>query len=222
VGGRIFRRRASAPTPLRYLVYLSDTKIDMLLEQIPEPVRRRVATELKLDLKLISLTVTAGESPLGRESRLAKLDLVERYLEQHHEIGSVSEPSGYFRGRLPMAWAPIGMPDPASGIAFFCGYEQRRLVALGGSPAHLLGVGSADRGLGSHPFAIQAALNSAAGGADPMRLGDDLLAVAQELYQTPQLVEFLARRITMAPLRDLAPGADYLLGTPLYVQVVDA
>ena len=43
-----FRRRTEQARALRYMAYVSDTKIDMLISQIQEPLRRSIATELKL------------------------------------------------------------------------------------------------------------------------------------------------------------------------------
>jgi hypothetical protein len=36
---------------MRYYIYISDAKVDMLLSQIPHEQRNKIATELKLDFK---------------------------------------------------------------------------------------------------------------------------------------------------------------------------
>ena len=39
--------------PLRFYVYVSDAKVDMLLAQIPQGLMKRFAAELTIDLKLL-------------------------------------------------------------------------------------------------------------------------------------------------------------------------
>ena len=39
---------------MRYYVYVSDSKVDMLYSQMPRGIRDRIAAELKIDLKVIS------------------------------------------------------------------------------------------------------------------------------------------------------------------------
>lgn len=39
--------------PTRHFMYVSDTKVDMLLAQIPQSQKQKIAIELKLDLKLL-------------------------------------------------------------------------------------------------------------------------------------------------------------------------
>lgn len=39
---------------MRYYLYLSDAKLDMLFEQIPQKLLPRLVTEAKVDLKVVS------------------------------------------------------------------------------------------------------------------------------------------------------------------------
>jgi hypothetical protein len=49
--------------PLRYYIYVSDYKLDMLYEQISPAQRRRISGELDIDLKLAGLTLRGSEQP---------------------------------------------------------------------------------------------------------------------------------------------------------------
>ena len=41
---------------MKYYVYVSDAKLDMLSEQVPLPLRQRIAGELKVDVQVFALT----------------------------------------------------------------------------------------------------------------------------------------------------------------------
>src|SRR5262245_26427302 len=93
-------------TPARYYVYISDAKVDMLYEQVPQGSLSRLASEVKVDLKVIGVTLKQAETP--QPVRLAKLAIVERYLETGYPIGTIERPGSYFRGRMPMKWGYLG------------------------------------------------------------------------------------------------------------------
>src|ERR671925_521852 len=76
----------------------------MLFAQIPTKLRRRVASELKIDLKIVAATLTPTTP---QDSRYSKLELVETFLRKHAAVGSVDEPDAYFGGRLEMTWGPM-------------------------------------------------------------------------------------------------------------------
>jgi hypothetical protein len=53
----------AVPEPsLRYFVYVSDTKLNNLFDQISPKLRQRLSAEAKVDLKLASLTVKEAQS----------------------------------------------------------------------------------------------------------------------------------------------------------------
>lgn len=92
------RVKGKTADPLRYLVYVSDLKLQMFLEQIDEPVRRSIAAQLKLDLKLVSLTLASStvDRSLRQRSRIAK---ARRYRGLHPTSSSCRRPN--FQARLP-------------------------------------------------------------------------------------------------------------------------
>jgi hypothetical protein len=52
---------------MKYYVYVSRTKVDMLVSQIPPKISQRIAAELDIDLKLIQVKLTSTH-PGGRLS----------------------------------------------------------------------------------------------------------------------------------------------------------
>lgn len=132
----LFRRHR--PSPLRYFVYVSDAKLDMLFEQIDPAQRRRLSAEVKVDLKLASLTLRRAEQPAA--ARMAKLRIVESYIDANHHVGTVAEPGReFFRGRLRMQWGWLGPAGSGLSAVFFRGRQDREIVALAGSRSHVLG-----------------------------------------------------------------------------------
>jgi hypothetical protein len=108
---------------VRYYIYVSDSKLDMLSEQIPPPLRQRVAAELKVDVKVFSLSLRQTQSS---ETRTAKLRLIEAYIDENDLAGTVDEPKAYFRGSLEMRWAPIGLDWRKPTTVFFVGQTEKQ------------------------------------------------------------------------------------------------
>ena len=72
---------------LTYYIYISDTKVDMLAEQVPKPFLKRIALELGIDLKVLTVSISPTTP---KESRLAKLHLVTEYINEHQPVGSIT------------------------------------------------------------------------------------------------------------------------------------
>lgn len=125
---------------LRYYLYVSDTKLDMLFDQIGAQARKKISVELKIDLKLASVTLSDAGSPAP--ARMAKLRVVEEFIARNHAAGTIEEPSGgWFRGTMDMQWGWLessGSND-ASPVVFFRGQEGHHLVMLAGSRRHVTG-----------------------------------------------------------------------------------
>ena len=215
---------------LRYYIYVSDSKLDMLSEQIPPPLRQRVAAELKVDIKVFSLSLRQTQSS---ETRTAKLRLIEAYIDENDFAGTVDEPKAYFRGSLEMRWAPIGMGIKPTTV-FFVGQTEKTMLGLGGSVYHLMGHarGEATYSDSLTNFLIAAVEREAnevlPGKSDLERYEAEGLWAIPNLFDTmsgpPETVEFLARRLARkeAPPRDKYPeGKAIVLGTPIYVALTD-
>jgi hypothetical protein len=216
-GIMVFRAKGQRSRPLRYFVYISDMKVQMLLDQLSEPTRRSLAAELKLDFKLVSLTLTSPmvDGQQRQQSRIAKLAVVEDYIRRNHPVGDLASTRGYIAANAEMDWKPLDDNE----TVLFCGCDEKLLIVLGGSVSHLIGHPSSPAQLGSHPHAIRAAMLIGPD-ASPGDLGQDLEAAAQAVCSTPQPVRFLARVISRGPLGGDSRG-EYLLATPLFVEAID-
>src|SRR5260221_7756192 len=84
---------------MRYYIYVSDRKLDMLYPQIPKKLLANIASELNINLKLLAAEFSANiRSNQNEETRYSKLRLVVRYIEKHLKVGAIDAPLAYFKG----------------------------------------------------------------------------------------------------------------------------
>lgn len=214
---------------LRYYVYISDSKVDMLLQQVDPGFARKRATEVGVSLKFVSAKRKV-EAPVS--DRVARLERVVRHLDDFCDVGTVDKPGQYVRGRLPMRWGPL-----ASGqayLVYFGGSTEHTIVGLGGASGHVLGASAsapAEQGQVFAPSTMPGLLAglAAAVTADGDTVSTSALAsvhLANRLMRcAEQEVEFLAKRLLHGPSPypelDAHEGMIVLLGSPLFVALAD-
>ncbi|MFE6281095.1 DUF7019 family protein [Streptomyces sp. NPDC057877] len=217
---------------LRYYVYISDAKVDMLLPQVDAGFARRRATEVVVSLKFVSARRSVETDAADR---VARLERVVRYLDDFGDVGTVDEPGQYVRGRLPMRWGPL--PLGPSPLVYFGGRTERTTVGLGGASGHVLGAPAPVPGAAPAeqelPFAPSTAPGLLAGLAAAVTTDGepqpDALASVQLANRTlrgaEQEVEFLAKRLLHGPSPypelDGHDGMTVLLASPLFVALAD-
>jgi hypothetical protein len=211
---------------VRYYAYVSDAKLDMLYDQIPAKIRSRLVAELKLDVKVVSLSLRERESDA---TRYGKLDVVESYLERHVDVGSIAEPAAWFRGRVSLR---SGLYRNApGGLAYFSGLDGGVRLALIGSARHLIGSQTSPAEIGLSYSGLPALFtilrrdeaSPAQEQDDEQRAVAEVREFADALGGLPEPSEFLARRLLHGPVADAGDGVTHvLLGTPLYVALADA
>jgi hypothetical protein len=118
---------------IRYYLYISDTKVDMLLPQIDPALLRRRTSGWGGDGKVIQWR----REEVRERERIAALERVVRHLQDHGDVGAVDEPGQFFWGILPMRW-DLMRNSAGGGMVYFGGRTGRTVVGLGGSPRHLL------------------------------------------------------------------------------------
>jgi Family of unknown function (DUF7019) len=215
---------------MRYYAYVSDAKVEMLYDQIPPKLRSRIVAELKLDIKVVSVSIRERESDA---TRYGKLGVVERYMERHVAVGSVAEPGPWFRGQLPLR---SGLYRNApGGLAYFGGSQAGVRLALIGSARHLIGSRPTIPEIGVSYSGVPALydvlrhdeLDAEPPPADSDR--DDVQRTLEEVGEfasllrgVPESCEFLARRLLSGRVADEGDRVSrVLLGTPLYVALAD-
>jgi len=227
---------------MKYYVYISDAKVDMLLPQIPHDVKKKVALEFGFDLKV--LTAKIGTQQESEENRISRLETVAKFLQEYGNVGTVDEPDQFIEDKLPMRWGPydvFGGEKPS--VVYFGGETAKTVFGLGGSLHHVIGnVGTSQSYASASvvPFLLSclskdlAASGSEAKGNETSGAQADsdeqeaLFAVhlaTRDLKGPQQRLEFLAKRLLQGPSpypdRDPRAGMQVVLGTPLYVAMVD-
>lgn len=208
---------------MKYYIYISPLKVDMLFEQLPAPLKKKIAAELKIDLKILSTTIT---SQALSETTFSKLELVTGVLKKAGEVGDLTNPKEYFAGELDMAWGqPELADDPDSEkVVVFAGATNQQLVGLVGSKAHMLGeVGNPVHAYYSDANNLRMIAQSLPGisphdrEATKINMKDPTTAYAGQQSQY-QRVEFLAKTFLAGAAPDYySPYTEILFGSPLYV-----
>jgi hypothetical protein len=209
---------------MKYYVYISDSKVDMLLPQVPHEVKKKVATEWKLDLKIFG--ATRKEERETHDNRVARLEAVVSFIEEFGNVGSADEPGEYVEDTLPMRWGPYGWwrGSSDSPLVYFGGETENTIIGLGGSSMHLLG-NKGPSVASSH--SATPSLMAYLGKELALDLGEDedpyppLQAVdlaTSQMRGPQQTTHFLAKKLLFGPG---TRGRKTLLATPLYVTLGD-
>jgi hypothetical protein len=221
---------------MKYLLYLSTAKLDMLYRQIARADRTKRTFEWKLDIKIASATVRREvEEEVDQDD---KLQTVIKELESSGQVGTVDEPGAYFKGTLPMKWGMYqdwGRPNDEPPLVYFGGMTDKTVFGLGGSTRHVVGfegasftgsrsdtpqlVGHLLRGLDIDSKGWRSFDHDEGGGAR--------MAVAVATYKLKgptENLEFLARTLVEGEVRHAIFTDDKklhcVLGTPLYVALM--
>ncbi len=131
--------------------------------------------ELDLDVKLVGLKLTraAADRSLAERSWAEKAAVVEECIRRQQGIGNLAASRGYFTADVEMGWQPCDDNE----TVVFCGYAGTTLLVLGGSVGNLLSHPSKTGQIGSHPYAIRAALR---GNGTPGDIAGDVQASASD------------------------------------------
>ncbi len=212
----------------RYYLYISDSKVDMLLAQIEPGFARKRTSEISLGMSVAGAKRTVEAAG---PDRIARLERVVRHLHEHGDVGTVDEPGQFFWGLLPMQWGLVGEPA-GSATVYFGGRDGRTLVGLGGAAGHVLGTQQAAPSEFLSPSWLPALLHVLHDPeGDEQGQDDDRAALStvhrahSRLRGPAQNVEFVAKRLLHGPSPypelDGRDDMRVLLGSPLYVALVD-
>jgi uncharacterized protein DUF7019 len=119
---------------VRYYLYISDSKVDMLLPQVPGALTHKVAAEFGFDIGLFAGKLSTERQTL--ENRVARLQAVERYLIRDGNVGTLAAPQAWFQDT---ALASMFSIPSALNLVFFLIQSSSYVAALGGSAHHVIG-----------------------------------------------------------------------------------
>jgi serine/threonine protein kinase len=213
---------------VKYYLYVSDSKVQMLFPQIPRGVVSQLAEELQIDIQQWG----SGRDQLPEEAtRFAKAAIVKRFIEQNASVGSIDEPAEYFRGMLDVRWGELG-----HGLVYFGGETAKTIFGLGGSVHHMIGASGRSAISRSPIRALLSALRMSIGWPDGLdgedywlKFGIDgrdegeralhaVVRATTEMEGPKQRLDFLAKRLFHAAGCE---SRNVLLGTPIYVALAE-
>lgn len=128
---------------LRYYLYKSTSKIEMLYEQIYESSTHSTRRSASAGPSFASGTIESTTQEVV--SLDEKLRDVEEELDHRQLIGSLDDPKEYTRGLMPMRWGLYDdmaeRPESEPALVYFGGFDKDGplVVGLGGSARHVTG-----------------------------------------------------------------------------------
>lgn len=229
---------------IRYYLYVSDLKVNMLFEQMFAAGKR--TRRGKVTVKAGPVTGSREtETEDGELDRDDKLRAIEDSLTNENLVGTPQNPKDYFRGILPMRWGLYDdhgtRPDGYPPLVYFGGFDPTAplIVGLGGSSVHVHGFQGATstHSRSATPTLVEWLLGGMSDGDGHLGalrqkarvLGDGMLyeavGIALHYLRPPtQQLEFLAKTISVGTLYGFEHMTGFngetkiVLGTPLYVQ----
>jgi len=230
---------------MKYYVYLSDSKLEMLHDQLAHSTDEVREASLGFDVKVLKGELKTGRKPSA--TKYTRLESVLEALQSSDEVGNVWSRKPYIYGQLPMVWASFGFhrfaeDDKKAPITFWGYMDDHIAVGLAGSDYHVLGQTRPDGYAHSHSgtHAITSWLiKHVADTPDstteetpplfrrPFRDDDSnciYLAVSQ-IKGTSHRFEFVAKVLnrsrTFDPYESPDRTVNVLLATPIYVAQLD-
>ena len=121
---------------LKYYLYMSKTKIEMLHPQIPVDFLKGASADVKINLGIVSSTIKASHVDSAVELPNKLVEVCE-YLISKGKVGTVDKPKSYIVGILPLRFGIVR--EYASDIAFFGNVIENQKVGLIGATSSLVG-----------------------------------------------------------------------------------
>lgn len=205
---------------MKYYIYRSAPKIDMLWEQLDAKAVEKYSAELSINLGLVS----GGIKSQPTEKNLhARLEIVLKNLQDERTVGGLDSPSAFVAGELPMTWQELEFYGKSSAqrMVLFSGFDPvaKILVGLVGSAAHVTGMNDTESA--SLGYAQPAFWN---------RIIDELTTPDEEelkenLYDLDNMIDYQARRRDDGPpkqslefvAKTYLATDNFIVGSPLYV-----
>jgi len=199
---------------MKYYVYISKTKVDMLYPQIPPDFLASAEADLRVNLGVLSAGLKS-RSPETSQELAGRVGVLSAYLRDHESVGTPDAPQYWFQAVAPLRWGVVR--EYAADIVFFGGQIGSRTVVLLGSSESI--VGAAQTADAQHaPFHYTLSfLNAVLEGRTELtdKQASRLLSwphavdtCFRTVPKSEQRIDFLARM--------LHAEGDLLVGTPLY------
>ncbi|MBD2111279.1 MULTISPECIES: DUF7019 family protein [Cyanophyceae] len=200
---------------MKYYIYISRAKVDMLYTQLPPEFLKGISAEVTVNVGVLSGTFKGN--PTGNDVSLPqRLHAVSQYINKHEDTGTVTSPGKYISGTTFFKYGIVS--EYAADIVFFGGIVNGKTIALIGSSTSV--IGAAERADANHSlnYYILEFLKSAIETEEDKSEQSDVFsrAVWAGLKALPPIthnLEFVAKV--------LYKEKDLIVGTPIYVAMLD-
>src|ERR1700730_5580390 len=121
---------------MKYYLYTSATKVEMLYPQIPPDFLKSLSAELSFNIGVVATKLKA-EATEKSDNLFSKVEIVSKYIKQSERVGTVENPEEYIAGALPLRYGVRS--DYRASIVFFGSRIGTLLFGMIGSPESLIG-----------------------------------------------------------------------------------
>ena len=200
---------------LKFYIYVSKTKVDMLYPQIPAKFLSEADAELKVNLGIVSagLKSRSPDRPSELTGRIASL---VSYIRENETVGTVDDPRTWIQGTADLRWGIV--EEYASDIALFGGSINSKVLAMLGARESIIGAAQTSQAQhGLCYYALKFFNGVAEGNTSLLAQTPPFTASWKEAVTTglKALPETTHRLDFMAKV--LLTEEDVLVATPLYV-----
>jgi hypothetical protein len=214
---------------MKYYIYISATKVDMLYRQIPRRIMKRIAADLRINVGVVSAGVKQSEQ---QETLISQTSVLTRYVRSHENVGSVASSQPYIEGNASLRWGTL--VDYASDLVIFGGVVGDAVLALIGSSGSLVGqsprLEAEQKGWHSINYYTMRFLNGVVGASpkaeaslksvDGERYNGAMRLAVEAINQLPprpNRLEFLAKRLFV----EEDDKRLLVVATPIYVAMAE-
>jgi hypothetical protein len=121
---------------LSFYTYISKSKVEMLLPQIPAKLKKKFAAEVGVHVGVFDLKLSSELTDEVRSADSHKVKLLSDYIEATEEVGSLNHPRAWVKDRLKVKNVRI---EDKPEIFMLVGLKYEKCHLLGGSARHVVG-----------------------------------------------------------------------------------
>jgi hypothetical protein len=206
-------------TAMKYYIYISDAKVDMLLPQVPHQIKQKVATEYGLDIKIFKAQRSVESE--SEDNRISRLEAVLSFIQEYGKVGSVCKPDDYIEDVMTMRFVNLGDND---SIVYMTGHQNDTVVGLGGSAKHLIsarpddasGIRFPSLSIGILDFVTKRLAAKEVAGPHDLDELHRMIRLEELVRDDPSMrIDFFAKSLLKTP--EPFAGKNGILATPLYL-----
>lgn len=197
----------------------------MLFPQIPKFEKKRIATELKLDLKILSVSF---KDQTENDTLFSMMKIIENYIEKNEDVGTIDFPGAYFHGEIPMTYGIFR--DYASDLTYFKAETDESILILIGRTKNIIGIPNPEKII--HPKEMSPNHYFLQYVNEILEYHNDIIPTNESAWTPENLTKLLEKSVEKVdgPIQNLSFLAkklyhlegnrkNIILGTPLYVEL---